>query len=189
MPSKKNKGHIPSFSGCGILSMCLGIAAFAVCALLIAYTDYDPKKAVLFSLAVYLGAAAVMFSVRLVVTSVLRRGVHKFMPAVAQAISARFVQTLSKPVVICNKNGRIVWYNHCLREACKKRRIIYNKWISDICDSTIERIVAADAKTGVDVLFGSPETVSSDDSVYSVVGYPIEQDGTLYYMAVFTDIT
>ena len=189
MPGKKNKGHIPSFSAWGVLSTCLGIAVLAVSALFISYTDCDPKKAVLFSLAVYLGVAAVMFSVRLIVTSVLRRGAHKFMPAVAQVISARFVQSLSKPIVICNKNGRIVWYNHCLRQACKKRRIIYNKWISDICDTTIERIVAADEKNGVDVRFGSPENVSADDSVYSAVGYPIEQDGATYYMAIFTDIT
>jgi len=116
--------------------------------------------------------------------------VHMFASAVTQSVAAKFMQKLTKPVIICDEKGKIVWYNQYLRDVCGGGKTLYNKYIDSICDSTLERIVKSDDTYGTDLHFTTGDSTEKlVPGVFNAVGYEIEHDGRVYYMATFTDVT
>ena len=191
MASNKNKEiGVRSFSVSGVLCAGAAIITLAMCYLSIEYTDYDPKKIILVYLAIYLGIVALVVTVSLIASAVALKGVHMFTSAVTQGVSARFMQQLTKPVIICDEKGKIVWYNQYLREVCGSRKTLYNKYLDSICDSTLERIVKSDDLLGTDLHFTTGDSTEKLlPGVFNAVGYEIEYEDRTYYMAVFTDVT
>ncbi|MBQ9746013.1 MAG: hypothetical protein IJW21_04255 [Clostridia bacterium] len=191
MPGKKNKGSVfRPFSVGGVICACFGILALALCSLCIKYTDYRPERIALLFLAIYLGIVVLITAINIIVAAVSRRGVHKFATAVTQSVSAQFVQKLTKPVIICDEKGKIVWYNQYLREVCGTKKTFYNKYIDSICDSTLERIVKSDDLLGTDLHFITGDnTEKLMQGIFNAVGYEIEHGGRSYYMMVFSDVT
>jgi len=191
MARNKNNGAVfRPFSVGGVILTCFGILALAMCYLCIVYTDYRPKKIVLLGLCVYGGIVLLVATINIIVAAASRKGVHMFASSVTQAVSAKFMQKLTKPVIICDEKGKIVWYNQYLRDVCGSKTTLYNRYIDSICDSTLERIVKSDDLLGTDLHFTTGE--SSDrllPGVFNAVGYEIEYAGRSYYMAVFTDVT
>ena len=191
MAGKKNNGaDVRAFSVGGVICACFGIIALAMCYLCIVYTDFTVRKIVLTFLASYAGLVVLVAVVSLIASAVAKKNAHMFASAVTQAVSAQFMQKLTKPVIICDDKGKIVWYNQYLREVCGSKTTLYNKYIDSICDSTLERIVKSDDLLGTDLHFTTGE--SSDrflPGVFNAVGYEIDVDGETYSMAVFTDIT
>ena len=191
MASNKNKGSVfRPFSVGGVICVCFALIALAMCYLCIEYTDYRPEKIVLLHLAIYLGIVALVMTVNLIVAAVSRKGVYTFASAVTQGISAKFLQKLTKPVIICDEKGKIVWYNQHLREVCGSSTALYNKYIDTICDSTLERIIKSDDLIGTDLHFTTGDSTEKlVPGVFNAVGYEIEHEGRVYYMSVFTDVT
>lgn len=191
MPDKKNKslgfGRVPLG---GILCACFGILALAACAICIIYTDYPAEKITVFFLAVYLGLMILMLAVTIIVSAISHRGGAGMAVSVTQGISVQFLQKLQKPVVICDEKGKIIWYNQHLKECCKNGGVLYNKYIDNICDATIERIVKSDSKMGAEVRFSSVENADGTATdIFNALGYEISLENKRYYMAVFTNIT
>ena len=56
MPEKNNRTRNYSLSAGAIICAALGVIALAVCAIVLAYTDYDPSTVVLCALGCYGGA-------------------------------------------------------------------------------------------------------------------------------------
>lgn len=191
MTGKKNKGSVfRPFSVGGVLCACFGILTLALCVLCIEYTDYRPERVALLFLAIYLGIVVLIMTVNIVVAAISRRGVHNFATAVTQSVSAQFMQKLTKPVIICDEKGKIVWYNQYLREVCGTKKTFYNKYLDSICDSTLERIVKSDDLLGTDLRFTTGESTEKVmQGIYNAVGYEIEHNSRIYYMMVFTDVT
>ena len=191
MARNKNNGSVfRPFSVGGVILTCFGILALAMCYLCIVYTDYRPKKIVLLGLCVYGGIVLLVTTVNVIVAAVSRKGVHMSASSVTQAVSANFMQKLTKPVIICDEKGKIVWYNQYLRDVCGSKATLYGRYIDSICDSTLECIVKSDDLLGTDLHFTTGE--SSDSllpGVFNAVGYEIEYAGRSYYMAAFTDVT
>ena len=153
MSGKKNKSVFRPFSVGGVLCACFGIIALAMCSLCIVYTDYRPERVAALFLAIYLGLVVIVMTVNIIIASVSRKGVHLFATAATQCVSAKFLQKLTKPVIICDEKGKIVWYNQYLREVCGTGKTFYNKYLDSICDSTLERIIKSDDFTGTDLHF------------------------------------
>ncbi|MGN1094777.1 MAG: DHH family phosphoesterase [Eubacteriales bacterium] len=191
MPEKKKKtSGMRLFPLGSILCACLGIIALAICSICIVYTDYPAERVVMFALAAYIGCMIVCLAVSIIVTTVSRRGAPRMAFSVTQGVSVQFLQKLKKPVVICDDKGKIVWYNQQLKDTVRKGGLLFNKYIDNICDATIERIVKSDDMLGAEVRFVSAEEADADSSeVYNAVGYDIRIENKIYYMAIFTDIT
>ena len=191
MARNKNNGSVfRPFSVGGVICTCFGILALAMCYLCIVYTDYRPKRIALLALGIYGGIVLFVTIINVIIAAVSRRGVHMSASSVTQMVSAKFMQRLTKPVIICDEKGKIVWYNQYLRDVCGSKATLYNRYIDNICDSTLERIVKSDDLLGTDLHFTTGE--SSDrllPGVFNAVGYEIENEGRTYYMAVFTDVT
>ena len=145
MAGNKNNGSVfRPFSVGGVICTLFGILALALSYVCIQYTDYRPKKIILFALGVYAGIVVFVMVINFIAAAVSRKGVHMFASSVTQAISAKFMQKLTKPIIICDEKGKIVWYNQFLREVCGSKTTLYNKYIDSICDSTLERIIKSD---------------------------------------------
>jgi hypothetical protein len=111
MARNKNNGSVfRPFSVGGVILTCFGILALAMCYLCIVYTDYRPKKIVLLGLCVYGGIVLLVTTVNVIVAAVCRKGVHMSASSVTQAVSANFMQKLTKPVIICDEKGK---NGHC----------------------------------------------------------------------------
>ncbi len=188
--NKNNGSDYQPFSVGGIICACFGILTLAMCYLCIAYTDFQHEKIILVHLGIYAGIVVLVLLINIIAVAVSRKGVYTFASAVTQSASAKFLQKLTKPVIICDEKGKIVWYNQYLREICGSNAALYNKYIDSICDSTLERIVKSDDLLGTDLHFTTGE--SSErllPGVFNAVGYEIEVEGRSYFMAIFTDVT
>lgn len=191
MPDKKNRtfsfGRVPLS---GIFCACFGIIALALCSLCIIYTDYPAEKIALFFLAVYIGLLILTLAVSIIVSVFAHSGSAGMAVSVTQGISVQFLQKLQKPVVICDEKGKVIWYNHSLKDCCKNGGVIYNKYIDNICDATMERIVKSELAFGEEVRFSSVENADGKgEEIFNALGYEINFENKRYYMAVFTNIT
>jgi c-di-AMP phosphodiesterase-like protein len=188
--NKNNGSDYQPFSVGGVMCACFGILTLAMCYLCIEYTDFQHEKIILVHLGIYAGIVVLVLLINIIAIAISRKGVYTFASAVTQSASAKFLQKLTKPVIICDEKGKIVWYNQYLREICGSNAVLYNKYIDSICDSTLERIVKSDDLLGTDLHFTTGE--SSErllPGVFNAVGYEIEVEGRSYFMAIFTDVT
>ena len=174
----------------GILCTCLGALALAACVISIIYTDYPAEKIAMVCLGAYLALMVLILVIYIIACSIARTGSSMMALSVTQNISVQFLQKMQKPVVICDEKGKIIWYNQHMKECCKTGGALYNKYIDNVCDATIERIVKSDHSLGTEVRFSSIENADDADSaIYSAIGEEIVFNNKNYYMAVFTDIT
>ena len=191
MSGKKGKSYnARTISASGILCACLGVLSLALCSLTIVYTEYRPERVALLYLAIYLGVLAVIFTANIIAYTVTKRSVYNFTSSVTQGISAQFMQKLTKPVLICDEKGKIVWYNKFLREICRNTRTVYGKYMESICDCAVEHIIKGDSVLGAEARFFTSENSGvCTPEIYNAIGYEVEQDGKMFSMVVFTDIT
>ena len=174
----------------GIICTCFGALALAACVISIIYTDYPAEKIAMVCLGAYLALMVLILVIYIIACSIARTGSSMMALSVTQNISVQFLQKMQKPVVICDEKGKIIWYNQHMKECCKTGGALYNKYIDNVCDATIERIVKSDHSLGTEVRFSSIENADDADSaIYSAIGEEIVFNNKNYYMAVFTDIT
>ena len=142
--SDKNKrriGNIGSIGIGGILCAAFAVIALALCVILMAYTESEPAGIVLTVLVVYVVVAVVT-----IVACIVSGGRASAKPAdmkgsVFGAITLDFIQNLHMPTLVCDDKGKIVWYNSALSANFKSHSVLYGKYLDNICDATLERIV------------------------------------------------
>ena len=151
--SGKKKKNLPPFriSVMGIICSSLGAIALGVCALGTLYTEYPPEKIALLCLAAYLGFFTCFIVSRIIYSAVMRRRLSNFIPSVTHELSAQFMQNASRPLVICDKKGTVIWYNSYLRNICGKISVIYNKPLENICNRSLDTVIKASETGGIDV--------------------------------------
>ncbi len=104
-------------------------------------------------------------------------------------ITLDFILQLYLPVVICDESGRIIWYNDAFTRVANPREVLYSKYIDNLCDATIARILE-DTET-------PPDERDSQDGVESVAyervfrikGYKISAQGKNYVITVWNERT
>ena len=104
-------------------------------------------------------------------------------------ITLDFILKLYLPVVICDESGRIIWYNNAFTKAANPREVLYTKFIDNIADVTIDRIV--DDTTTVPEDTESPDGVEAIayDRVFRIKGYKIVAQGKNYIITVWNERT
>ncbi|MBO4354361.1 MAG: DHH family phosphoesterase [Clostridia bacterium] len=184
--NKKSKTHGAVVAA--VIIGCLGLLSVAG-ALIAVLLGVDPKTTLMAATVFY----AVVLTVFLTIWTVSAFKKSKRLEvneSVFGNVTLSFIQKLEMPVVICSDNGRIIWYNTALSSKCNFRGVLYGKYIDNICDATIERIVNGDEENGVDIHFNSEIVVSDGvEETYSARGFDVEINSKHYYMALFSDVT
>ena len=189
MPEKKGgAGHRLPMAA--IVCTCLGVIALAVSAILIVYVpDFDPVTVVLCALGGYAGAVILTIVISILSRRMMSGDFSEIKGSIFGTISLDFIQKLYLPVLICDEKGKIVWYNTALSSRFKARGVLYGKYIDNICDATIERIIKGD-EGGTEVSFLSAgDVVDENIEIFSAKGYRVLSKGKAYYITVFENIT
>ena len=187
--SEKNKK--PKMSGGTVSAVILGcLGLISIAATLISVSFGADPKTVLTEAVIFYAAVVAVFAAIWIVNMVRNSRRLEVNESVFGNITLSFIQKLYMPVVICSDNGRVIWYNTALSSKFNSRGVLYGKYIDNICDATIERIIKEDEEFGVEVHFNSEVVAAgSVEETYIAKGFDIDLGGKHYYMALFTDIT
>ena len=127
MPEKNNRTRNYSLSAGAIICAALGVIALAVCAIVLAYTDYDPSTVVLCALGCYGGALVLAGVIGFVNNRMFAGDFAEMKGSIFGTISLDFIQKLYLPVLNCDEKGKIVWYNTALSSKFRTRGVLYGK--------------------------------------------------------------
>ncbi|MBQ0125568.1 MAG: PAS domain-containing protein, partial [Clostridiales bacterium] len=167
---------------------CLALLAMAASLGIISLTKADPRTVIIIAGGAYL-VALIIFGVIWLIGRMKNSSKLDVGESIFGTITLAFIQRLHMPVTICDENGRIVWYNNALSTKFGQRGVLYGKYIDNICDSTISRIVKEDKEDGVEVHFNSEVIENATKETYLAKGYEIESRSKRYFMAIFSNIT
>ncbi len=130
----------------------LGVLALLVFALVMtAKEPPHPMKAVLVIIALYLAALFAvgylfrLFSLR--ITSVADEAELTML----RSITLDLISKLYMPVLICDDDGRIIWYNKPLAQIFHAGEVLYGRYVDQYCTATVREIRAAEALDGLPV--------------------------------------
>ena len=189
MPEKNNKIKSHSVPVGAIVCAALGLIALAVSVILIVYTDYEPANIVIGALGCYGGAVVLTAVISFVGRRMVAGDFSEVKGSIFGTISLDFIQKLYLPVLICDEKGKIVWYNTALSSKFKTRGVLYGKYIDNICNATIERIIKSD-DDGAEVSFISASEIADDDTeVFVAKGYRVVSKSKAFYITIFENIT
>ena len=189
MPEKNNRTRNYSLSAGAIICAALGVIALAVCAIVLAYTDYDPSTVVLCALGCYGGALVLAGVIGFVNNRMFAGDFAEMKGSIFGTISLDFIQKLYLPVLICDEKGKIVWYNTALSSKFRTRGVLYGKYIDNICNATIERIIKSD-DGGAEISFLSASEIADENTeVFLAKGYRVVSKSKIFYITIFDNIT
>lgn len=189
MPEKNNRTRNYSLSAGAIICAALGVIALAVCAIVLAYTDYDPSTVVLCALGCYGGALVLAGVIGFVNNRMFAGDFAEMKGSIFGTISLDFIQKLYLPVLICDEKGKIVWYNTALSSKFRTRGVLYGKYIDNICNATIERIIKSDDE-GAEISFLSASEIADENTeVFLAKGYRVVSKSKVFYITIFDNIT
>lgn len=189
MADKNKKLKAERLPIAAIVLGCLGLVMLASSLLIISVSDLNPINVLTVAVVLY-GLVSAVFGTMWIMRSFAGQSKSDIGESIFGTITLAFIQRLYMPVVICDEKGRIVWYNSALSSRFGTRGVLYGKYIDNICDSTIERIVKEEKETGVEVHFSTEISDSGNElESFLVKGFEIESKGKRYFMAAFSDIT
>ena len=154
-------------------------ALFAVNTAVSVFTELDPKICALINTAVYVGAVVVFFAVR----SIIDRS-SKEDNDITPALGTVMLETITKihfPVVLCDENGSLVWYNKNFVHLAEHDGSLYGQNISNFCATSLETIANSDSEDGM--------TVCISDKFMKVKAYRCKTTEKTYWIVVFSDHT
>lgn len=97
------------------------------------------------------------------------------------SITLDVLSRLRQPVLICDENGKIIWYNRELTHRVGRRETLYGRGLETISDVSPAEIVAAESADGVDVeAFGT---------TFGVRGYKITSQNKNFILMLWYDKT
>ena len=173
----------------GIICAVLGIVALAAVVIGTIYSKGDPVYIAMYGLGGYMICILIIGIVELIHGTVGGKVLSEVKSSVFGNLSLDFIQKLYMPVVICDEKGKIVWYNTALSSRFRSRTMVFGKYIDNICDATIERIVKDEDEYGTEVTFSSEIDAGGSDECFRAKGYKVTAHGKTYYMAIFADYT
>lgn len=191
MPQKKKNAAGRSRIGIGgILCAAFAVMALALCVILMAYTDAEPADIVLTALVIYAVLAVIIIICCFVAGGSAKAKITDMKGSVFGTLTLDFIQKLDMPTLVCDEKGKIVWYNPALSANFKNHSVLYGKYLDNICDATIERIIKCEDPDGAEVSFVSAyDADENEHTVFRVKGYAVNSKGKTYYMTIFTDIS
>ncbi|MBR6051283.1 MAG: DHH family phosphoesterase [Clostridia bacterium] len=188
MSEKHKEIKSANISVSAVILGCLGLLLLGISLILIT-AGMSPVTVLFAAVAAYAVVLAV-FGVMWLVRHLKSLHRVEISESIFGIITLSFIQKLYMPVVICDEKGRVVWYNSALSSKFNSRGVLYGKYIDNICNATIERIVKEDNDTGVEVHFNSEVMAEGGvPETFMAKGFEIESKGKKYSMAVFSDIT
>lgn len=194
--NKKNNNRVFSFDS--IIMTVAGLVAVAAPLLILRYKLFEISTNLLLfiSCAALFVTAVIVFAVKFVLS--IKQSKHLDIGgSVADMVNSSLNDGLQMPVVICDEKGRIVWVNNILKKKFEENQkpglikgVLHGKYIDNICDATISRIVKGDQENGVEVHFN--DEIMGEGAVnetYMARGCEVMCKGTVYKAAVFTNIS
>ncbi len=167
----------------------LAVLFFALYAVVIRYSNLDPFVVGGVMIACFLLAEFIVlrlygfFSFR-----IIGADDEKLSPLLGN-ITLDLIQNLYLPVVICDESGKIIWYNSSFTKLASPREVLYTKYIDNIADVTIDRIISDTSSAPEDT--ESPDGVEAVayDRVFRIKGYKIISQGKNYVITVWNERT
>lgn len=104
-------------------------------------------------------------------------------------ITLDFILKLYLPVVICDENGRIIWYNNAFTHAANPRDVLYAKHIDSICSVNMEQILAETNSSPEDNDQADGVEALAYDRIFRIKGYRITAQGKNYVITVWNERT
>lgn len=188
--NKRRMGSIGRIGIGGIACAAFAVIALALCVILMSYTEYEPADIVLTALAVY---AALAIFIMVICVFAGRKSSAKssdMKGSVFGAITLDFIQNLHMPTLVCDDKGKIVWYNSALSSNFRSHSVLYGKYLDNICDATLERVMKGNESGGVEVSFITASDIDeSNRPVFRVRGCEVSSKGKKYYIMIFENIS
>ncbi len=189
MPENNNKTRNHSLPTGAIVCAALGIIALAVSAILLVYTDFEPSTVVLCALGCYGGALVLAAVIGFANNRMFAGDFAEIKGSIFGTISLDFIQKLYLPVLICDEKGKIVWYNTALSSKFRMRGVLYGKYIDNISNATIERIIKS-GEQGAEISFISASEIADENTeIFLAKGYRVVSKSKIFYITIFEDIT
>ncbi len=104
-------------------------------------------------------------------------------------ITLDFIVKLYLPIIICDESGRIIWYNNAFTEISNSREVLYSKYIDNIVDVTIDRILADTNASDDQTAAVNGVEATAYDRVFRIKGYPIVSQGKTYIITLWNECT
>ena len=104
-------------------------------------------------------------------------------------VTLDFILKLYLPVVICDENGRIIWYNNAFTKVSNPRDVLYAKHIDSVCSVTIGEILSSTDTPPEDGDTVDGVEATAYDRVFRIKGYEITAQGKNYVITVWNERT
>lgn len=114
------------------------------------------------------------------------------LPPILGNITLDFILKLYLPVVICDENGRIIWYNNAFIKISNPREVLYAKHIDSICSADIGQILAdtsPNESLAVEVSSEDGVEATAYDRIFRIKGYRMTAQGKNYVITVWNERT
>ncbi|MBQ9510657.1 MAG: DHH family phosphoesterase [Clostridia bacterium] len=187
MSDNSNEKAARSAPVLAIVCALLGVLSLGAVVIMISYMNIAPTSAALYGLGAYLAIVVIIGIIAVIKRAVSGGNFAEMRSSTFGNISIEFIQKLQMPVIVCDEKGKIVWYNTALSSKFHTRGMVYGKYIDNICDATIERIVKDEGDA--EITFSAASEVGADSTVYRAKGYEVTSRGKKYYMTIFVDYT
>ena len=87
------------------------------------------------------------------------------------------------------KREKFVWYNTALSSKFRMRGVLYGKYIDNISNATIERIIKS-GEQGAEISFISASEIADENTeIFLAKGYRVVSKSKIFYITIFEDIT
>ncbi len=189
MPNKPKKP--PAFPLIAFLVGTLAIVAFAIAVVIVTYTEASPIAVLCWTFGGYCIALAVIVLVRTMQNRMKKTEfteINRFF----SEMSLELIQKLHLPTLICDKDGKIVWYNTILAKTVNIKGTLYGRFIDSICTTTLEGIrqKEKDETKELELSFVMTGELSDEHpDIFTAKSYPTTSRGKDYYIIVFENIT
>ncbi len=104
-------------------------------------------------------------------------------------ITLDLIQNLYMPVMICDESGKIIWYNGAFTKLASPREVLYTKFIDNIADVTIERLLDDTTSAPEDTESQDGVEAVAYDRVFRIKGYKIVSQGKNYIITIWNERT
>lgn len=179
---KKMKEHASGHSYLRlIINIFVSLAFFATYFALCEYKNADPLKTGIIVIAVYIAAEIIIWTVWRIAEEGFAAVSANSTASPLGNITLDVMSRLRQPVLICDENGKIIWYNREIANRAGRRETLYGRDISTICGMSAADIAASQSPGGFNLnAFGT---------VFGVYGYKIISQGKDYVILMWYDKT
>ncbi|MGM9625737.1 MAG: hypothetical protein ACI3XM_08520, partial [Eubacteriales bacterium] len=118
-----------------------------------------------------------------------------------RSLTLDFISRIYMPVVICDEDGKIIWYNKALAQLFHAGEVLYGRYIDQYCTASIQDILSAEAFDGFPVAIlpqNASHTYFHNRTTYdeeaeklprdwSVKSYSLSAENKKYHLLIWND--